>query len=68
MLPNLQSRAALPDPSPTPRHGLIALLVVLCATAVTIVSARMWARGYLLRSFRLDDWIMLAAMVCASSV
>jgi hypothetical protein len=40
--------------------GIIAMCVVTCV----VVGARLWARFHLKRTGGVDDWLIIAAMVC----
>jgi hypothetical protein len=40
--------------------GIIAMCVVTCV----VVGARLWARFHLKRTGGVDDWLIVAAMVC----
>ena len=49
------------DPSRGP--AILAVTWAECAVAFLLVSLRVFARGYLIRNFGMDDWVIIIAMV-----
>jgi len=57
---------ALPNPLPPDEDrspGYLAVMVICLVLTITFVALRVWVRISMVKSFGLDDWFMLAALV-----
>lgn len=44
--------------------GIIGMFIVTCG----VVGARLWARFWMKRTAGVDDWLIIASMVCCSTL
>jgi hypothetical protein len=55
--------------NPTLRDNtFIVIILTFLVLSTLIVSARLWARGVIQRSFALDDYLILGAILCTASM
>lgn len=47
---------------------MLVVAIIFLSVSWLIVSLRIFVRGHMIRSFGWDDWLMIVAQVCCSSL